>query len=133
MATATREIVADYIQAVGEGRLDRVEELLHPDVDFGGTAAELHGANAYVSALRRLARVVVRNDIKQIIVEGNQAFVLYDFVTDTEVGAVLSGELLTIEDGRIRSVALLFDHRRWPEVLQELGRRSAHPVLAPSS
>jgi hypothetical protein len=33
--------------------------------------------------------IIVRNDIKQLIVEGNKAFVLYDFVTDTVVGSVL--------------------------------------------
>ncbi len=42
---------------------------------------------------------------------------------DTPAGAVLTGELLELEDGRIRSITLLFDWRRWPEVLRELERR----------
>lgn len=62
--------------------------------------------------------------------EGDKAFVLYDFVTDTAVRAVLTEEFLTVEDGRIRSIALLFDWRRWPEVMQELERPTAQPAVA---
>ena len=62
--------------------------------------------------------------------DGDQAFVLYDFVTDTAAGAVLSGELVRIEDGLIRSITLIFDWRRWPEVLQEVARRAAAPAEA---
>lgn len=124
MTVAIRDLVIEYNQAFGEGRLDRVEELLHPEVVFGGTVGnEIRGSSMYMAGLRKLASVVVRNDIKQIVVEGESAFVLYDFVTDTDVGVVLSGELLTVEDGLIRSITLIFDWRRWPEVLSEVGRR----------
>ena len=131
MTTAVRDLVADYIQSVGDGRLDHVAALLHPELDFGGTTAvELHGAGAYLAALERLSPIIERNDIRQIVVDGDRAVVVYDFVTDTEVGAVLTAESLVVEDGRIRSITLLFDWRRWPEVLAELGRRSAQPATA---
>jgi hypothetical protein len=32
--------------------------------------------------------------------------------------------------GQIRSITLLFDWRRWPEVIEELGRRAGQPVAA---
>jgi SnoaL-like domain len=131
MTTSVRELVADYIQSVGDGRLDHVAELLHPDLDFGGaTAVELHEAGPYVAALERLSPIIERNDIRDIVVDGDRAVVVYDFVTNTEVGPVLTAESLVIEDGKIRSITLLFDWRRWPEVLAELGRRSAQPVAA---
>jgi|SoimicmetaTmtLPA_FD_contig_81_131583_length_1500_multi_3_in_0_out_0_3 hypothetical protein len=72
------------------------------------------------------ARNIVRDDIRELIVEGDKAFVLFDFVTDT-AGPVLTGELLRVEDGRVRSIALLVDWRRWQDVLQELDRRTAQP------
>ena len=75
---------------------------------------------------RRRARNIVRDDIWELIVEGDKAFVLFDFVTDT-AGPVLTGELLRVEDGRVRSIALLVDWRRWQDVLQELDRRTAQP------
>jgi len=40
---------------------------------------------------------------------------------------VLSGELLTIQEDRIISSTLIFDWRRWPEVLGELRTRHAPP------
>jgi ketosteroid isomerase-like protein len=39
MGASIREIVRDYNQAFGDGDFDRVEELLHPDVVFGGAAS----------------------------------------------------------------------------------------------
>ena len=131
MSTHVRELVVEYVQAVAQRRFDRFQQLLHPDVEFGGaTAVQLQGAPAVAEGFRKLGPIIVRNDIKQLIVEGHKAFVLYDLVTDTDVGPVLTGELLTVQDGQIRSITLLFDWRRWPEVLQELQRRTADPAPA---
>ena len=99
---------------------DRFEELLHPDVEFGGmTSFELQGAGPVAEGYRRLGPVIVRNQIRELVVDGDTAFVLYDFVTDTAAGAVLSGELLKFQDGRVLHT-LLFDwlrgrrsYRRW--------------------
>ena len=55
-----------------------------------------------------------------LIVEDDRAAVLYDFVTDTPVGPVLCAEFLTFDGDLIGSSTLLFDWRRWPEVLEEL-------------
>jgi SnoaL-like domain len=131
MSTDVRALVTDYVRAVGERRFDRFEALLHPDVEFGGaTTVELRGAAAVVDGFRRLGPIILRNDIRRLIVEDDTAFVLYDFVTDTPVGPVLTGELVTVDDGLIRSITLLFDWRRWPEVLQELERRTGQPAVA---
>jgi len=44
--------------------------------------------------------------------------------------AASSQERGQVEDGRVRSITLLFDWQRWPEVLQELERRTAQPDAA---
>ena len=117
-------LVREYIQAVGERRFDRLEQLVHPDATFGGTVkGTLEGARAFVDGFRRLGPIIERNDIRELLVDGDRAFVLYDFVTSTDVGPVLSGELVTTQDGLIRSTTLLFDWRRWPEVVTELKLR----------
>jgi hypothetical protein len=125
MSANIRDLVIDYNHAFGDGRLDRVAEMLHPDVVFDGTVGKAtRGAAEYMAGLPRLASIVVRNDIREIVVEGNRAFVLYDFVTDTPAGAVLSGEFLTFEDGLIGSITLIYDWRHWPEVVAEVARRN---------
>jgi hypothetical protein len=126
MSGNVRELVTEYVQAAGDKRFDRLQELVHPDATMDGTVkTEVRGAEAFVQGFRNLGPIVARNEIRQLIVDGDRAFVLYDFVTDTPVGAVLTGELLTIEDDRIRSSTLIFDWRRWPEVMTELQSRVA--------
>ncbi|MHB8469519.1 MAG: nuclear transport factor 2 family protein [Gaiellaceae bacterium] len=115
------QLVSAYIEAVGDGRVAEVAGHLRPDVTFSGPGMPLlRGVDAYVAALERLRPIIARNEIRSVLVDGDEACVLYDFVTDTPAGAVVSAEWLTIEDGRIGSVYLLFDKARWPEVLQQL-------------
>ena len=126
MSGNVRELVTEYVQAAGDKRFDRLEAIVHPDATMDGTVkTEVHGAEAFVQGFRNLAPIVERNEIRELIVDGDRAFVLYDFVTDTPAGAVLTGELLRIEDDKIRSSKLIFDWRRWPEVLAELQSRAA--------
>jgi hypothetical protein len=125
MSESVRDLVLEYVAAAGGRRFDQLAELVHPEATFGGTVkGEIHGRDALVQGFRNLRPIIVRNDVRELIVEGNRASVLYDFVTDTPVGPVLSAEFLTVEDGLIRSSTLLFDHRRWPEVVQELQART---------
>ncbi len=42
---------------------------------------------------------------------------IYDFVTSTPAGAILSVEYLKFEDGRITSSLLVFERLHWPEVM----------------
>jgi hypothetical protein len=125
MGTTREELVREYVAAAGDGRIDALTGLVHPDATFGGTVkTETQGAEAFVQGFRNLAPIVRRNEVRMLIVEDDHAAVLYDFVTDTPVGSVLCAEFLTFEDDLIRSSVLLFDWRRWPEVLAELGVRT---------
>jgi ketosteroid isomerase-like protein len=122
------DLTMRYIEAVGEGRLDDVRELLHPDVTFEGAGSNvLQGADAYVAALERLSPIIARNEILRVFGDGDgdETCVIYDFVTDTPVGPVRSIEWLTFEDGRIAAIRLLFDKARWPEVLEHLAQVGA--------
>ena len=124
VADDVKALSMQYIEAVGSGRLDRVAKLLHPDVAFVGPTKPLHGARAYLDALRRLGPILLRNDVKKVVAEGNHVAVFYDFITDTEVGPVPSAEWLSFEDGSIREVHLVFHTQPWPKVIDELGKRS---------
>lgn len=117
-------VAREYVEAVGEKRFDRVAALLHPDVDFTGPDGKtMHGAEPYVAVLERLAPILARNEVRKVFVDGDEACVLYDFVTDTPVGAVPSTEWLRVEGGRVRSIRLVFHTAAWPRVLEELKAR----------
>ena len=124
MSDSVRELVLEYVQAAGARRFDRLAEMVHPDATFDGTVKAVRGADAFVQGFRNLGPVVERNEVREVVVEGDRAFVLYDFVSDTPVGPVLCGELVTFKDGLISSSTLIFDWRRWPEVVRELQART---------
>jgi hypothetical protein len=112
-----------YIEAVGDGRLDDVAPMFHSRLEFH-SGGQTHDRDAYLAALRRLGPIIARNEIRELVTSGDEACVVYDFVTDTPAGAVRSVEWLRFEDDRIRDIRLLFDTSRWPEVVDELRRRN---------
>lgn len=119
-------VATAYIEAVGAGRLDEVATYLHRDVTFESPGLPSHsGAESYLGALERLRPIIAHNDIRSVLADGERVCVLYDFITDTPVGAVVSAEWLTLKDGKISAVYLLFDKARWPEVLEHLDLSAA--------
>ena len=126
MSANAAEFVTRYVQAVSDKRFDLLPAMLHPEAVFGGPGVKVaHGVNEYIAGFERLAPILLRNDIRHVLVDGDEAVVIYDFVTDTPAGAVPTVEWLKLEDGRIRAAELIFDRGRWPEVLQVLQARLA--------
>ena len=119
-----RALAVAYIDAVGQKHFDRVAALLHPEVEFLTSGPSIRGVPAYVEALRRLAPIIVRNDVQTTIVDGNDVAVLYDFVTDTPAGTVPTIEWITVAAGLIQSSRLIFHKGHWPAAVSELTRRS---------
>jgi hypothetical protein len=125
MATDARELLTTYIQAVGERRLEALPPLLDPDAEFTLGDNTFRGRDAFVGAFRRLLPIIERNEIRHLFVDGNEACVVYDFVTNTPVGAVLSVEYIRLRNGKIASSTLVFERLHWPEVLSVLKEREA--------
>ena len=125
MASDPRVLVTSYIQAVGEGRLEGLPPLLEPDAEFTLGDNTVRGREAFVGAFRRLLPIIERNDIRHLFVDGDEACVVYDFVTSTPVGPVLSVEHIKLRNGRIASTVLVFERLHWPEVMAVLIEREA--------
>ena len=133
MATDARELLTSYIQAVGERRLEALPPLLDPDAEFTLGDNTFRGRDAFVGAFRRLLPIIDRNDIRHLFVDGDEACVVYDFVTNTPVGPVLSVEYIKLRNGRIASSTLVFERLHWPEVLAVLKDREAKQVTPVSA
>ena|SRR6478609_5276341 len=117
----TRQLIEAYVVAASDKDFDRLEQLIHPDATFDGTVqTQARGAEAFANGFRNLGPIYERYEVRQVIVEERNAAVLYEFVTDTTAGNVLSAEFLTTDGERITSSTLLFDWRHWPEVIAEL-------------
>jgi hypothetical protein len=125
MSQSGMQLAKAYIEAVGNKEFAKLPEFLHKDVEFTSPGlATLQGAQDYMAALKRLGVILLRNDVKKTFAGGDEVCIIYNFVTDTPVGAVPSVEWLGIEDGKIKSVRLIFHSLRWPEVREEVMRRA---------
>jgi hypothetical protein len=125
VASETHDLVTSYVNAVGEHRLDALPAMLEPDVEFTLGDNTVRGVEAFVAGFRRLMPIILRNDIRKVFVDGDEACVIYDFVTDTPAGAVLSVEHIKFRNGRLASTLLVFERLHWAEALAELADRLA--------
>jgi hypothetical protein len=117
---------------IAEQKVERVATIVDPNIEFDMPGRQIHGAADYIVALKHLAPILARNDIKKIFVEGDQVCVIYDFVTNTSVGVIPSMEWLTFRDGKIVSVRLIFHSLPWPKVIEELNQRTHTPSASPN-
>jgi ketosteroid isomerase-like protein len=114
-------IASRYIELVGAHELDAVAELLSEDV-VATTTRGPSNKGEWIIALRRLLPVLQRNEIRQVVVDGDTACVVYDFITDTAAGAIPCAEWVTVgADDRITTINLLFEKTNWATVAAALG------------
>ena len=124
-----KSLAIEYLDAAGKKELDRVEELLAPDLKFTGPAMARSTSQEFISALKRLGAIHVRNEVKKVFADGNDVCVIYDFVTDTPAGALPTIEWLQFEEGRIRSINLYYDRVPWKSVMDEIAQRAARATV----
>jgi hypothetical protein len=114
--------ITRYIDLVGAHKLAPLEDLFADNLVAKTSGATFSKAE-WIVALRRLLPVVVRNDIRHVFVDGDDACVIYDFVTDTEAGAVPCVEWITVTGDQISAVELIFEKANWAHVAKALQER----------
>ncbi len=128
MSRDPKSIALAYISACARQDLDAVASLLAPDLEFVGVSATLHGAQAYLDVLRRLAPVWKESAVRKVFTDGDEVCVIYDFVTDTPAGAVPCVEWIRVQGERIRKVTLFFDRVTFQPAKDEMLRRAVRPA-----
>ncbi|GAA5092343.1 hypothetical protein GCM10025760_20870 [Microbacterium yannicii] len=112
-----------YISAVGAHDIDKIETLFAEDATASFAGQVLSRAD-WINGLRRLFPALLRNDILEVFTAATRACIVYDFVTDTPAGAVRCVELVTVNDGRITQVELIFDRVAFAPVNEALEQRA---------
>jgi len=128
MSIDRKTLALDYLDAVAKQEFGRVEALLAADLRFKGPAATRSSAGDFIAALKRLAAIHVRNDVRRIFVDGDDVCVIYDFVTDTTAGALPTIEWLRFDGARIAAIDLYYDRLPWQTVMAEMAERAARTV-----
>ena len=109
MHLTPKQVALAYIDACSRKDFSAVAELLAPNVEFVGPGNSVTGSAPYLAILKRLGTVWERSDVKHTFSDGDDVCVIYDFVTNTEAGAVPIVEWLTIREQQVTSVKLFFD------------------------
>ena len=123
-AQVTR-VARSYIEAVGAHDLNPLGDLLD-DTLAATFAGGVLDKQEWIEALHRLLPALIRNDIRDVFVDGDRACVVYDFVTDTDGGTIRCVEVMTIADGRISNIELILDRVAFAPVNKALAERAAH-------
>jgi len=101
----TADIARAYILAVGGHDLAPLDELLDDSLIASFIAPSTKAE--WIAALDHLLPALIRNDIREVFVDGGRACVIYDFVT--HAGTVTCVELLTVVEDRITTIELILD------------------------
>jgi hypothetical protein len=109
--TNAKEIVESYRAALGKGDFATARKLMHDDMTFQGPFDTFNKAADYLEAIKKLASIIQRIDLKKVFVEDNDVCVLYDMVTNTPAGTAFIAEWYQIKGGKIAAFRAVFDAR----------------------
>ena len=116
-------IATRYIDIVGSRDLTPLSELFADDL-IATTAGGSFDKDQWIAALKRLLPVLVRNDVREVFSNEDKAVVIYDFVTDTDAGAVPCVEWVTVRDAKIATIELIFEKANWGAVAAAIQERA---------
>jgi hypothetical protein len=109
--TTPTEVAQSFKAALGKGDVVAARKLMHDDMKFKGPLDAFDRPEPYLEALKKLASIVERVDVKKMFADGGDVCMLYDMVTKSPAGTAFIAEWLTVKDGRIASIRTVFDAR----------------------
>lgn len=104
----TFEVATKCLEAWSSGDFATVRTLLRDDVTFVGPLGSGGGVESYMNSLVDLSHHVASAEPIQVVVDGDDACIIYDLVTDAG-GSVPTSDWYHVQDGKITSVRAYFD------------------------
>jgi ketosteroid isomerase-like protein len=106
----TFEVATKCLEAWTSGDFATARTLLRDDVTFVGPLGSGGGVESYMNRLVDLSRHVTSAEPIKVLVDGDDACIFYDLVTDAAV-SVPTSDWYHVQDGKISSVRAYFDTR----------------------
>jgi ketosteroid isomerase-like protein len=106
----TFEVATKCLEAWSSGDFATARTLLRDDVTFVGPLGSGGGVESYMNSLVDLSRHVASAEPIKVVVDGDDACIIYDLVTDAG-GSVPTSDWYHVQDGKITSVRAYFDTR----------------------
>lgn len=120
MSQKNRSIAETYYNNVAEKNFDALEKFLHPDVQFVGPLAKLHGLRDVLEATKRFTTLFQTLKIRSIFEYEDQAVVVYDLDIPEPIGAISSVSLMTFKEGLVVKIELFYDARPFAVKKEEI-------------
>jgi hypothetical protein len=107
----TAEVVNGFKGALGRGDFAAARKLLADHLAFHGPFDTFSKPEPYLEALKKLHPIVKGVKVHKLLVDGDDACLLYDMETNTPAGTAFICEWYHVQDGKIASIRAVFDAR----------------------
>ncbi len=107
--STTKEIVSAYFERARARDYAGLRALLDDDLRFEGPIETFVGPEMLVVTLRRFAKITASVALRRVFVDGDDACVIYDVVTNTPIGESPMAEWLQTRGGKIVHIRVYFD------------------------
>ena len=104
-------IAETYYKALGEKRLEILENYLHPDVQFIGPLAKTTGKDSVLEATKKFTSFFKTLKIRSKFGSEDQAVIIYDLEFPEPIGLISSTALMTFMGGLVTKIELFYDAR----------------------
>ncbi|MDQ2680705.1 MAG: nuclear transport factor 2 family protein [Candidatus Eremiobacteraeota bacterium] len=129
MSTDTMSIGEEYLAAWKAKDIEGIARHIHPDIHFTSPMAQTDGREAFLASSGRMFPILKDLVVRSKFASQDQAIFTYDFICADPIGTCSTAELMTFQDGKIKSVELFFDARPFEKLAQ---LRSVKPSGAPN-
>ena len=108
---SAKHIVLGFYSALEKQDYAGIRRLLHDNLSFRGPIDTFDDAAPYLEALKKLAPITERIEVKKMFAEETDVCVLYDLVTKTPAGTAFVAEWFQVKGEKIAAIQVVFDAR----------------------
>lgn len=115
-----RKLVIDYVTAIGQFDYEKLRSCLHPNFEFDG-GMKTNSASDFINMLAEHASSghagILKNEIRAIFLDGDEACVIYDMHTNKSVSPVTFMEQLVFENKKLKSTKMKFERPKMEKLI----------------
>ncbi|GET23936.1 heavy-metal-associated domain-containing protein [Prolixibacter sp. NT017] len=115
-----RKLVIDYVTAIGQFDDEKLRSCLHPNFEFDG-GMKTNSASDFINMLAEHASSghagILKNEIRAIFLDGDEACVIYDMHTNKSVPPVTFMEQLVFENKKLKSTKMKFERPKMEKLI----------------
>jgi hypothetical protein len=122
------DIAEEYLAAWKHKDIHRIAKLVHCDIELTTPVAKASGSRDFLASCERIFPMLEDVRLRAKFADEHQAMLAYDFVFKPPTGVIRAANLMTFEDGVIRSIELFLDPRPLEKSSQEPKQTETHPA-----